>query len=260
MSTSAVRPSDTSLTRYPLFVEVSATSRDLTLGVKKEGVSSIRLSGTASNQSSELIVRADGRPVRIPLSRGTTPMAAFEALEKVVPRGYQAKLVSAELHRGGDVVIEITKQAQPAGSGISKLPTRVATRGSGQTSVDANLWIEVSPFFGKIPPRELRPLHASVSVKGVKLKEATHHTFQVRSIKVYEQLTGKLVHTVQGADLLEARVGRGRNEQTYKFQLPRDQGIDPGKSYTFVVSTEVNGSKKPVRVRSEYVPMGMRYV
>ncbi|MBI3186200.1 MAG: hypothetical protein HYZ28_29025 [Myxococcales bacterium] len=252
MPVTAIRPVVAPVTCFP-FVRVEAMSNDPKLRAKVEGLDRIRITGTATNNgivASLLAVTVDGKRVSVPLSRGTTPLQAFRALEKALPTGYSATLQSAERRPGGEVVVQIARQSRPVVKDVSKIPTSITANGA-DARVEAYLWANLMP--GPLP--RSKPILASVTVSGTGFNDAPPN-FKVGSFKVYEEGTGKLLATIADPKLVESNTRWGQKSDTFRLELPSN--LDLNKKYTFVASTGINGSK-PAQVRSEYVPVHRVY-
>ncbi|MFZ5469195.1 MAG: hypothetical protein ACOZIN_07105 [Myxococcota bacterium] len=75
------------------------------------------LSGTASNNgiaASVLTLTLDGQKVSVPLSRGYTPATTFGAIERALPPGYTAQMLTQKRTGKVDTVtVRITKNLSP---------------------------------------------------------------------------------------------------------------------------------------------------
>lgn len=217
-------------------MKITATA----FGFKVSGASTI--SGT---KPSVLTLKFDGQTVSVRISRGDTAKEVFEKVKAALPRGYEARVLGIEKIGPPNYTIGIAGgRAKPSGIDAAKIPTNISAN-MASANVEARLWVNL------MPSRTPRPnAIATVSISGVGFADAPPK-FSVKSIKVYEKGTNRLVATINNPKLVDSEVRRGMKTQNYRLEVPK-KNLDLGKQYTFVADTGINGSKAQP-VRSEYV-------
>jgi len=212
-----------------------------------------KISGTATNNgiiASFLKLTFDKKSVTLNVSRGDTGASLLKQLEKKLPKGYEARILS---QAGKDFTIGIAKK--PGGGGASidaaKVPLSIAANGAS-ASVESSLWINRMPGPGPAPKNAI----ASVSVSGTGFADAPPK-FQVKSIDVYEKGTNKKIATIANPKVQEQSTQWGTKTQTYRVEVPISK-LSMNREYTFVVNTGINGSK-PALVRSEFGRPGQAF-
>jgi hypothetical protein len=224
-----------SVTENDPMMKATATA----FGFKLTGASTI--SGT---KPSHIDLKFDGQSISVRISRGDTAKEVFEKIQKAMPRGYSARALSIEKIAPPNYTIGITGPPPSTRVDVAKIPTSISAN-MASANVDAKFWVNL------MPSRTPRPnAIATVGISGTGFADAPPK-FTVKSIKVYEKGTNKLVATINNPKLVDSEIRRGQKTQNYRLEVPK-KALDLGKQYTFVADTGINGSK-PQQVRSEFV-------
>ena len=238
--------------RFTDLLKVTVQENDPTLKAAATAFG-FKISGTASNNgivASFLKLTFDKKSVTLNVSKGDTGASLLKQLEKKLPKGYEARILSQQ---GKDFTIGISKKPGAGAGGIdaAKVPLSIAANGAS-ASVESSLWINRMPGPGPAPTKAT----ASVSVSGTGFADAPPK-FQVKSIDVYEKGTNKKVATIANPKVVDQATQWGTKTQTYRVEIPIAK-LDMNREYTFVVNTGINGSK-PALVRSEFAKPGQAF-
>lgn len=212
-----------------------------------------KVAGAATNNgiiASFMKLSFDGRDVTLQISRGDTGKQVLAKLQKELPKGYEARVLSIAKSAPPQYTIGIAKKGgAPAKVDVAKIPTSIAANGAS-ASVGASFWVNLMP--GAPRPNAI----AAVKISGTGFADAPPK-FAVKSIAVYEKGTNKLVATIKNPKLVDSETVWGQKTQTYRLEVPK-KDLDLNKQYTFVAETGINGSKAEP-VRSPYVKIGKAY-
>ncbi len=205
-----------------------------------------KLSGTATNNgviASFVKLSFDGHDVSTPVGRGDTSAKVLAKLKRALPHGYEMRVLANDRMNPPNLTIGIARKAGgPAKVDVAKIPTNIAAN-SASASVESKIWVDLMP--GSPHPNAI----GLVTVKGTGFADAPP-TYKVKSIDVYEKGSNKKVATIANPKVTDSETVWGQKSQTYRVEVPRSK-LDMSKTYAFVVSTGINGSK-PELVRSAY--------
>jgi hypothetical protein len=212
-----------------------------------------KIAGQATNNgvvASFMKLTFDHHDLNLQISRGDTGQEILSKLQKALPKGYEARVLSLAKSKPPQYTIGIARKAgAPPKVDVAKLPTSIAANGAS-ANVGASFWVNLMP--GAPRPNAI----AAVKIQGTGFADAPPK-FAVKSIAVYEKGTNKLVATIKNPKVIDSETVWGQKTQTYRLEVPK-KDLDLNKQYTFVAETGINGSKAQP-VRSEYVKIGKAF-
>lgn len=133
---------------------------------------------------------------------------------------------------------------------VSRIPTGITGPNAG-AGVNASFWANLMPSIGGGEKKVI----GSVQVHGAGFNDAPPK-LDVKSFKVYEKGTHKLVATIAAPKMESSQPGFGVR-QNYRVEIPLSK-IDLTKEYTLVAEIGINGAA-PQQVRSQFGAIDKAY-